>query len=108
GGAGDDLVYGGLGSDYLSGGPGKDRLSYGDHENAVTLTSSDGIDNDGQAGERDHIINDFEVFEGGDGNDSIVGTPRDDTIYGFRGNDTLIGGGGNDLIGGYLGNDSLE
>ncbi len=46
-------------------------------------------------------------FDGGIGNDQILGTPWDDVLLGGAGNDTLDGLAGNDLIQGGLGVDSL-
>ncbi|WP_234387450.1 calcium-binding protein [Paracidovorax avenae] len=57
------------------------------------------------------------LFTGGDGNDSIVGTSRSDTIrgeagddslYGGEGNDVILGGSGNDWISGEAGDDVIE
>ncbi len=42
---------------------------------------------------------------GGDGDDTIIGSPNPDFIYGGRGNDVLIGAGANDTIYGEEGND---
>jgi VCBS repeat-containing protein len=38
------------------------------------------------------------IIPGGSGPDKIVGTGKNDEIYGFDGNDSLSGGGGNDTI----------
>ncbi len=44
---------------------------------------------------------------GGDGNDTIVGSPQVDSIYGGAGNDILVGGAGNDFEYGEEGNDTF-
>ncbi|QDV83945.1 calcium-binding protein [Planctomycetes bacterium TBK1r] len=46
-------------------------------------------------------------FNGGDGNDIIVGGKAGDTLLGGNGNDEIRGGGGNDAINGGNGNDQL-
>jgi Ca2+-binding RTX toxin-like protein len=55
-------------------------------------------------------------LEGGNGNDTLIGSRQDDLIVGSQGNDsidgvfgddTLYGGGGNDTLDGNAGNDSL-
>ena len=48
------------------------------------------------------------AMEGGDGNDTIVGTSGDDTLSGDAGNDRIRGGLGNDLIFGGAGIDSIN
>ena len=45
---------------------------------------------------------------GGDGNDSLTGSPIADDISGGLGDDTLAGGGGDDLLRGGQGNDDLS
>jgi Ca2+-binding RTX toxin-like protein len=45
------------------------------------------------------------TFYGGDGNDLLVGSIRDDVLYGDNGDDRLIGGVGNDLLWGGEGRD---
>lgn len=48
------------------------------------------------------------TINGGDGNDSILGSDSfDDLIYGGNGNDTVSGGVGNDTVAGNDGNDSI-
>lgn len=44
---------------------------------------------------------------GGEGPDTLVGTPSNDTIRARGGNDTVTGGGGNDLVDGGEGNDAI-
>lgn len=45
---------------------------------------------------------------GGAGNDTILGGPANDALYGDAGNDTLSGNGGNDGIWGDVGNDRIS
>ncbi len=46
-------------------------------------------------------------YEGGDGNDSRIGTDNNDTLSGGGGNDVLKGGGGDDVLDGGNGVDEL-
>jgi serralysin len=50
----------------------------------------------------------FKIVKGTDGNDTLVGTDRNDIIFGLAGDDTLQGGAGNDVLIGGLGKDILE
>jgi hypothetical protein len=47
------------------------------------------------------------TISGGDGNDTLYGTPYADTIYGYAGNDTIYGQDGDDTVRGGKGNDFL-
>ncbi|MDZ4373734.1 MAG: hypothetical protein U1C74_20255 [Phenylobacterium sp.] len=51
---------------------------------------------------------DVAILRGGDGDDSIQGTARDEHILGGAGDDTLSGGGGQDTIDGGAGDDRIE
>lgn len=94
GGAGDDDLYGNTGSfgatngyDTIYGGAGNDDIiganrAYGQEGNDYLLAPRDGAVH----------------FDGGSGNDSLVGA---------QGQDTLIGGSGDDRLNGGLGADSL-
>lgn len=46
-------------------------------------------------------------FNGSNGNDLILGSPRADTIDGRQGGDCILGGGDNDILRGHVGNDVL-
>ena len=48
------------------------------------------------------------IFNGGNGNDSLLGGDGDDILNGFGGNDTLNGGAGNDQLFGGDGTDRLD
>ena len=74
-------------------------IDYGDH-NVIYL--GDGSDNyNGTSGE------DSEV-DGGNGNDTIIGTPGDDELSGGSGDDNITGGVGHDTINGGDGADLLK
>ena len=47
------------------------------------------------------------VYNAGDGNDTVYGTPNDDLINGGKGNDTVYGMGGDDIVCGGTGNDKV-
>lgn len=51
---------------------------------------------------------DQDTLYGWKGDDSISGGADDDYLRGFDGNDTLLGGAGDDIIGGEAGNDSIS
>ena len=69
---------------------------------AVTVSTLDSNDNVNLSG----ITVAATVF-GGDGNDTIVGSPQVDSLYGGAGNDILVGGAGNDFEYGEEGNDTF-
>lgn len=48
------------------------------------------------------------VLEGGDGNDTLIGTEVDELLRGLAGDDRLTGGAGNDVLEGGLGRDTLS
>ncbi|HSI00427.1 MAG TPA: hypothetical protein VLA02_07475, partial [Reyranella sp.] len=50
----------------------------------------------------------IDVFNGGSGDDELIGTAGDDTLNGGDGDDTLAGEGGNDTLNGGAGNDWLD
>ena len=92
----------------LNGAGGKDSINLTglspalySHLAAVTIN---GGDND------DTIVGSFigDVIDGGAGRDSINGRNGNDTLLGGAGNDTLFGRAGDDLLDGGLGNDVLS
>ena len=100
----------------MSGGAGEDAASFLDHAVAVSVTI-DGFANDGAPGEGDDVRLDVERAYGGAGDDTMVGSPRDnklggsggrDRIAGGDGHDTLVGGAGDDRMFGNGGNDRFE
>jgi len=110
---------------YVDGGNGRDRINfYGKGvieihggADADYLYGFDAGDASGTG--RSNIANyaDGNILDGGDGDDVIIATPQDDTIYGGDGNDVIRGGGlmsnlnfeqmGRDTIYGGDGNDDV-
>jgi hypothetical protein len=126
GGTGDDDLEGipgdaldpphGAGADRYSGGGGGDSLVYTNRTEDLSL-SIDGAVNDGAAGEGDEIGTDISAVYGGNGSDTLTGSPRrdllvgdsgDDTIDGRDGDDAIYGSGGADRLDGAAGQDYLE
>jgi Ca2+-binding RTX toxin-like protein len=118
---GNDRHYGGNGddsfsqhfrngsdTDLISGGGGHDTVSYVSREKSITIDADGATGDDGEAGERDSIGADVEALQGGEGNDRLLGTPRQDFLSGGDGNDVLAGGGGNDVLRGEIGRDYLN
>lgn len=125
-----DFGFAGLvpAGDVLIGGSGEDEVAYVSASGPVTITSGDGIANDGMASENDNIAADFERFstsifndrvdltddEGRhrvvtiDGEDTIIGGSGADTILGGEGNDSINGAGGEDRIFGDQGDDIIS
>jgi hypothetical protein len=67
---------------------------------SLGFASIAGLGNDTWAG--------FDEFRLGSGNDSLLGTIRNEIFDGGAGNDTLDGGAGNDTLDGGTGNDTLD
>ena len=108
GGPGNDTWIAGPGSDTFTGGVGNDRADYSARTAPVTL-SSDGVANDGEAGEGDNIGTDVEDLIGGSGSDTITGGPQTGLIRGGGGNDTLKAGpAGQERIEGEEGDDVID
>jgi Ca2+-binding RTX toxin-like protein len=131
-------VYGGAGADLFNqgatttlsetifGGADIDTVSYALRVAAVTVTVGAGV-NDGIALEVDDIKSDVEIvtggtvndtmtaaagvavtFNGGLGNDTLIGDSAADTLNGDGGNDILRGKGGADVLSGGDGNDTFD
>jgi Ca2+-binding RTX toxin-like protein len=129
GGAGADLFNQGAAatlSETIYGGADVDTVSYALRNAAVTVTVGAGV-NDGIALEIDDIKSDVEIvtggtvndtltaaagvavkFNGGPGNDLLIGDSAADTLNGDAGNDTLRGKGGADILSGGDGNDVFD
>jgi Ca2+-binding RTX toxin-like protein len=108
GGNGNDLIDGGTGADVLSGGVGTDTIDYSNRTNPLRIIIGAGPTS-GEAGENDNILNDFEIVQGGVGNDFIVGSlNKNMQIFGNAGNDSLTGGNANDMLDGGDGDDLLN
>jgi len=131
-------VYGGAGADLFNqgatttvtetiyGGADVDTVSYALRTAAVTVTVG-ATANDGIASENDDIKSDVEVvtggtvndsltaatgvaatFNGGPGNDTLIGDSAADTLNGDAGNDILRGAAGADILNGGDGNDTFD
>jgi Ca2+-binding RTX toxin-like protein len=135
GGPGNDVLYGDGGNDSLDGGPGdddlegipgdaldsphgagSDRYTGGGGGDSVVYTnrtedlslSIDGVANDGAPGEGDNIGTDISAVYGGNGSDTITGSPHRDVLVGDTGNDTINGEDGDDALYGSNGSDRLD
>ena len=113
GGEGDDLINAGFGYNVISGGDGNDIIRFG-YRGGSTVdagTGDDWIDgsflNDQQPGWYVNMPIATNEINGGDGNDTILGTNNTDIIGGQLGNDSVLAGGGDDRIFGGDGNDIL-
>jgi Ca2+-binding RTX toxin-like protein len=128
GGDGDDILYSSIGDsasakggrDFLDGGNGNDTLIGGINSTYIYsgFLSEDYDILDGGSG--DDLLdarggNDFasggdgnDTVDGGDGKDNISGDNGDDSIYGGDGNDSVTGGTGDDTVSGDSGNDSIS
>jgi Ca2+-binding RTX toxin-like protein len=100
-------VLGGPDNDVFSGGAGRDAVSYFLYTRGI-VADADGKADDGQPGEKDNIGTDVESIQGGNGNDRLHGTARNEFLGGGMGNDTIYGGGGNDVLSGGEGKDTLD
>jgi Ca2+-binding RTX toxin-like protein len=87
GGSGNDTVAGNAQANQLRGGTGVDTVTYAGRTEPLQLTLN-GIADDGAAGENDLIGADVENVIGGEGNDTLAGTPSANR---------LLGGGGVDM-----------
>jgi Ca2+-binding RTX toxin-like protein len=105
GGSKSDALVGGAGADVLDGGEGDDVAWYGDRTEGVTVTTADGVANDGNAddgpaGARDLVQSSVEGVVGGDAADTLTGGNGPDHLAGAGGSDVLTGGGGSDDLNG--------
>jgi Ca2+-binding RTX toxin-like protein len=127
GGPGNDTLRGGQEMDIIDGGPGADVMSGGtswhshanfDTPHPDTLTYAgrslavradlNGLPDDGEAGEGDRVLGDFEILVGGAGPDTLVGNHRTNFFSGGAGNDNLDGRGGHDQLRGNSGHDRVQ
>lgn len=113
GGDGDDLINGGHGSNDLSGGAGDDIIRFG-YSGTSTVTGGNGDDyidgsflDDRYSDVYNSYGRDSNNIDGGEGNDTILGTRNADIISGQSGNDSVLAGGGDDIIFGGDGDDIL-
>lgn len=90
GGDGDDLLDGGGGPDLVAGGEGSDTVSYETRTGGVSVVVGDGVAQDGQPGEGDHVLDDVE---------RVIGSPFGDQLGGAAGLTVRLDGrAGNDRI----------
>jgi len=85
-------------------------LGPGDDTFNAQASLGDGITFEGGAG-NDTIIGTHQsdaAINGGDGNDTLVGSGSIDFLNGNNGDDVLIGGAGSDILSGGLGRDAFE
>ncbi len=124
GGNGADIANGGAGDDYLStnffdeadvysGGPGIDELGGGgDSRDPLSIdldgVADDGLVDGGTTAAKDNVLGDVEGFEGGGGDDILIGSAAPNEIEGGGGDDQIIGGGGGDALSGDDGNDTID
>lgn len=115
GGPGNDVLHGGDQDDWMDGGPGADLINgeggvdYADYRtrtNSVNVSLGDGVANEGETGENDHIVDTEGIF-GGSGNDTLSGSTADEHFWPNAGNDSVSAGGGNDVLNWSDGVDSM-
>jgi Ca2+-binding RTX toxin-like protein len=113
--AGNDLIDGRKGDDDMFGGADTDTVDYSDRTTALWL-SLDDVANDGGAGSHDNIHSDIENINGGQSDDTIIGSSvanvlrgngGSDHISGLAGADAIYGGAGPDVLEGNDGNDTI-
>jgi Ca2+-binding RTX toxin-like protein len=104
------------GADSIAGGTGRDEVFYSQRTGAVVI-DTDGVADDGQAGELDNVRSDVEVILTGAGNDTVIGAAAanafttgagDDVVDGKGGADELFPGAGEDTALGGAGNDTID
>jgi len=94
--AGNDTIYGGAGNDTLNGSTGSD-----------TLYGEDGDDNLSAGIGDPNNASIFNSLFGGNGNDILISSGKNDSLYGDSGNDLSLGAGGTDSIRDSSGNNVL-
>ncbi|BBD09959.1 FecR domain-containing protein [Desulfovibrio ferrophilus] len=102
---GNDWIEGGTGSDHMTGDAGTDTLSYEFATAAIRIDLSGSGDIGEAAGD---TFNDFEVYDGSDYNDTMIGSAANAVLDGRLGNDSLQGGSGAELLDGADGIDILD
>jgi Ca2+-binding RTX toxin-like protein len=105
GGEGNDTISGGGGADYLDGGAGTNTLDLSANSSGVSVDLGSGTGT--VSGESVSLTN-FEIVQGGSGNDTLISSSGDDTLRGGDGNDTIRSGGGMDSLDGGAGVDTLD
>lgn len=118
-----DFVRGGLGDDVIDGGTGIDTVEEtGDVDFRITKSRLLGMGNDKlrfveyailTGGDSDNFFDarefagQYAIFDGGAGNDTLLGSSGNDLLYGNSGDDSLVGGEGQDSLYGVDGQDLL-
>jgi Ca2+-binding RTX toxin-like protein len=109
GGGGDDQLQGNAGDDLLKGGDSAGHLdlaSFFDASGPVTVDVPAGQASGAGVG-TDTLVG-MEDFETGFFDDTLMGGPLSDGLFGHGGNDTLTGGAGDDFLSPGDGNDSVD
>ena len=129
--AGNNWLFGGLGNDAIYAGAGDDLIAIDGDDNLANIDAGEGIDVIRVVGDDNIFINlsavNAEVFNGGggddivigggvsnvfinggDGDDLIIGGAADDALAGEDGDDIIDGGYGDDVIRGHRGVDDLK
>jgi hypothetical protein len=103
-----DALDGGPGADLLSGGPGiGDSARYEFRTRGVRI-SPGVLPDDGEAGERDLVMDDVEILASGSGDDVLIGTGAANAFFAGSGDDVVFGGGGfHDVSNAGPGDDTL-
>jgi Ca2+-binding RTX toxin-like protein len=116
---GSDTLEGGTGADFLDGGVGADTIdggsdlvpdtaSYQDRTSNLVIDLSDGAPDGGpEDGVGDTLLQ-IDNVSAGFGDDTIVGSDRNEDFKGGYGDDTVSGGPGNDWVWGGEGDDLLD
>jgi Ca2+-binding RTX toxin-like protein len=108
---GQDQLYGGNGNDILIGGIDPTYILFGSLlEDYDILQGGSGDDLVDARGGNDNASggDGNDTVDGGAGKDNISGDNGDDSIYGGDGNDSVTGGTGDDTVSGDSGNDSIS
>ena len=128
-GSGNNDITAGDGNNNVSAGLGMDTVTLGDGNNLISVShggskivvgngnnnirSGDGVD-DVDVGSGNNVVSvgggndDVRVVTAGTGVNRFDGGEGDDILIGSNGSDTLLGGGGNDVLIGLDGNDTLD
>ena len=96
----------GTGADLINGEGGVDYADYRTRTNNVNVSLGDGVANEGETGENDHIVDTEGIF-GGSGNDTLSGSTADEDFWPNAGNDSVSAGGGNNVLNWSDGVDSM-
>jgi Ca2+-binding RTX toxin-like protein len=100
---GADLFFSGDGSDTFNGGPGVDIVDFDNSPNPVVVDLGAGT----STGQGTDALNDVQVVNGSQFNDTITGSAIDNELNGEDGDDVISGLAGNDLINGGDDDDTL-